>query len=78
MFEQRFRPTWIALLLALATVAPACADGPGAGFKLVPDAPVFKSPDHKLLLEQYAKEQKDEFCFSSFGPLMPTTSTASC
>jgi hypothetical protein len=59
MFEQRLRPIGMALLLALATAAPACADGPGAGFKLA-DAPIFESPDHKLRLEQYAKEQKDQ------------------
>ena len=60
MFEQRLREIWIAVLLSLATAAPACADGPRAGFKLVTDAPVFESPDHKLRLEQYAKEQKDQ------------------
>ena len=66
MFEQRLRPIWMALLLALATIAPACAGGPGAGFKLVPDAPIFKSPDHKIRLEQYAKEQKDESLLFQF------------
>jgi hypothetical protein len=60
MFEQKSRKIWMALLLALATVAPACADGPAAGFKLIADAPIFESPDHKLRLEQYAKEQKDQ------------------
>src|SRR5580692_12945335 len=59
MFEQRLRPIGTALLLALSAAAPACADGPGAGFKLA-DAPTFESPDHKLRLEQYAKEQKDQ------------------
>ncbi len=66
MFEQRLRPTWMALLLALATAAPAFAAGPGAGFKLLPDAPIFKSPDHKLLVEQYAKEQQDESLLFQF------------
>ena len=60
MFEQKSRKIWMALLLVLATAAPACADGPGAGFKLIADAPIFESPDHKLRLEQYAKEQKDQ------------------
>jgi hypothetical protein len=66
MFELRLRATWTALLLALATVAPACADGPGAGFKLVPDAPVFNSPDHELRLEQYAREQQDQSLLFQF------------
>jgi hypothetical protein len=57
MFELRIRKTWIALWLALATVAPAgAADGPGAGFKLDPYAKVFKSPDRTLRLEQYARK----------------------
>jgi hypothetical protein len=59
MFEHGLRQTWMALLLALATVAPASADGPGAGFKLDRQAKVFKSPDRTLRLEQYAKEQED-------------------
>jgi hypothetical protein len=59
MFAKRSRETWIALFLALATGAPACAEGPGASFKLDPKAPVFTSPDKTIQLEQYFKENKD-------------------
>ena len=59
MFDHRLRETWIALLLALATVAPAGADGPRAGFKLDPEATVFTSPDQKVRVEQYSKNRKD-------------------
>jgi hypothetical protein len=58
MFDHRLRKTWIALWLALATVAPARADGPGASYKLDPEG-TFKSPDKKVRLEQYAKKQED-------------------
>jgi hypothetical protein len=61
MFDQRLREIWIALLLALATVAPASADGPRAGFKLDQEATVFISPDQKVRVEQYYKERKDEW-----------------
>jgi hypothetical protein len=33
---------------------------PRAGFKLGPEATVFKSPDRTMLIEQYAKNRKDE------------------
>ena len=59
MFDQRLREIWIALLLACATVAPASADGPRAGFKLDQKATVFISPDKKVRVEQYAKDNKD-------------------
>ena len=59
MLDQRLREICIALLLAVATVAPASADGPRAGFKLDQEATVFISPDQKIRLEQYAKETKD-------------------
>jgi len=59
MFEHRLRAVSIVLLLGIAAVSPAGAAGPGGGFKLIPDAPVFKSPDGQLRLEQYAREQKD-------------------
>ena len=59
MFAQRLREIWIALLLACATVAPASADGPRAGFKLDQKATVFISPDKKLRVEQYSKDVKD-------------------
>src|SRR5260370_12025264 len=61
MFDQRLREIWIALLLALATVAPASADGPRAGFKLDQEATVFISPDQKVRVELYYKERKDEW-----------------
>jgi hypothetical protein len=66
MFEQRLRSTCMALLIALAMVAPAYADGPGADFKLVSDAPVLKSPDHQLRLEQYAREQQNHSLLFQF------------
>src|ERR1700746_2364614 len=59
MFAKRLRETWIALFVALAAGAPACAEGPGAGFKLDPNAPVFTSPDKTVQVEQYFKENKD-------------------
>jgi hypothetical protein len=60
MFEHRLRKTWIALWLALATVAPAgAADGPQADFKPSRDARVFKSPDRALRLEQYFRKAED-------------------
>src|SRR6476469_647082 len=59
MFACRLRETWIALLLALATVAPASADGPKAGFELDPKATVLTSPDRKLRVAQYSKDSKD-------------------
>ena len=58
MFEHRLRETWIALLLALATVAPASAAGPGAGYELDPEG-TFVSPDKKVRLEQYAEKTED-------------------
>jgi hypothetical protein len=58
MFEHGLRETWIALLLGLASVAPARADGPRAGFKLNADA-TFTSPDKMVRVEQYAKTSKD-------------------
>src|SRR5271169_236981 len=61
MFEHRLRAASIVLLLGTATTAPAGAAGPGNGFKLIPDAPVFKSPDGQLQLEQYAREQKESY-----------------
>src|SRR5579863_6659151 len=59
MFEHRLRTASIALLLGTATMSPASAAGPGGGFKLIPDAPVFKSPHVQLQVEQHAREQKD-------------------
>jgi len=58
MFDHRLRKTWIALWLAFATVAPASADGPRTSYKLDPKG-TFISPDKKVRLEQYARENKD-------------------
>jgi hypothetical protein len=59
MFDHRSLAIWILLLLGIATAAPACADGPRAGFKLsVEDR--FISPDRALRVEQYSKDLKDE------------------
>ena len=79
MFEHKLRKTWVLLWLAVATVAPAsAADGPAAGFKLNREATVFISPDNKVRLEQYAKEQKDGDLLTNSGPLTPITGTLSC
>jgi hypothetical protein len=59
MSDHRFHGSWMALWLAFATMGPAMADGPRAGFKLDSLAPVFKSPDQTMLIEQYAKDRKD-------------------
>src|SRR5882757_8041967 len=59
MFEHKLRAASILLLLGIAMVAPAWAEGPGAGFKLNPKATVFTSPDRKVRLEQYAKTTED-------------------
>jgi len=49
------------VLLGLATVAPANADGPGPEFKLLTDADdTFTSPDRQVRVEQYAKDMGDE------------------
>jgi hypothetical protein len=58
MFTHRLRETWIAVWLALATVAPAGADGPRAGFKLNAEH-TETSPDRQVRVEQYAKDSKD-------------------
>jgi hypothetical protein len=62
MFEHRFRETWIALLLALATVAPASAEGPRAGFKLNAEA-TFTSPDQTIRVEQYFRDRDDRLLY---------------
>jgi hypothetical protein len=59
MFDRRLRGVWILLWLCIATAVPACADMPGAGFKLNTDG-TFVSPDQTIRVEQYAKTQKDE------------------
>jgi hypothetical protein len=60
MFDQRLRKTCILLLLVLATVAPARAEGPGAGFKPDGEATSFTSPDKTVRVEQYFKDTKDD------------------
>jgi len=62
MFEHRLRETWIALLLALATVAPASAEGPRAGFKLNAEA-AFTSPDQTIRVEQYFRDRDDRLLY---------------
>lgn len=59
MFDHRSLGTWILLWLGIATAAPACADGPRAGFKLDAEA-TFISPDKTVRVEQYSKDLKDE------------------
>src|SRR5450759_1138027 len=59
MFDQRLRGIWILLLLGVATVAPASAEGPRAGFKLRSEDTLV-SPDKKVRVEQYSKDLKDE------------------
>jgi hypothetical protein len=58
MFDARLPKTLLALLLALATIAPARAEGPGAEYKLNREA-TFVSPDRQVRLEQYYKEGED-------------------
>ena len=58
MFDQQLRKTLVALLLALATVTPACAGGPGRDYKLDRESS-FVSPDRQVRLEQYFKEGED-------------------
>jgi hypothetical protein len=59
MFDHRLRKIWILLWLVVATAAPAsAADGPGAGFELNREATTFKSPDRKVLIEQYVKKSE--------------------
>lgn len=59
MIDRTLRGAGILLWLCIATVAPARADGPGAGFKLKADG-TFISPDKTMRVEQYAKAQEDE------------------
>jgi hypothetical protein len=54
MFGHSLRKTWIVLLLALATIAPACAESPAADYMLERKS-TFISPDRQVRLEQYAK-----------------------
>jgi hypothetical protein len=65
MFGGRLRGTGFLLsglvLLGLATVLPANANGPGPEFKLLTDADdTFTSPDRQVRVEQYAKDMGDE------------------
>src|ERR1700676_3050638 len=65
MFDHRLRKTWILLWLAVATTAPARAEGPRAGFKLKAEY-TEKSPDQTMWVEQYAKAQEDESLLYQF------------
>jgi hypothetical protein len=65
MFDHRLRKTWILLWLAVATTAPARAEGPRAGFKLKAEY-TEKSPDQTMRVEQYAKAQEDESLLYQF------------
>jgi len=58
MFDTRIQGTWL-LLLGIAEIAPAYADGPRAGFKLNADDNVSASPDRKVRVEQYSKGRRD-------------------
>jgi hypothetical protein len=59
MFDHKLRATWTLLLLSIATVAPASADGPRTGFKLNAED-TFTSPDQTVRVEQYSKVLKDQ------------------
>ena len=58
MFDCTRREAWILLLLGIATVAPAHADGPRAGFKRHAED-TFISPDKQARVEQYSRDLKD-------------------
>ena len=70
MFEHKLRAASILLLLGIAMVAPAWAEGPGAGFKLNAKATVFTSPDRKVRVEQYVKTTEDGGLLYQFWTLM--------
>jgi hypothetical protein len=51
----------ILLLVAMTSVAPARAEGPGPDWKLLTDpSNTFKSPDNTLSIEQYSRNLGDE------------------
>ncbi len=58
MFDHKMPGIWMLLLLCIASVAPARADGPPAGFKRDADGTLI-SPDRKVRLEQYVKTTED-------------------
>jgi len=58
MFDHRLRKTWILLWLAIATAAPASADGPQTGLKLNAEY-TETSPDKTVRVEQYSKDNED-------------------
>jgi hypothetical protein len=58
MFDRTRRKAWILLLLGIAMVAPAHAEGPRAGFKRRAED-TFISPDKTVRVEQYSKDLKD-------------------
>jgi hypothetical protein len=59
MFDRKLRAASILLMLGIASVAPAHADGPPAGPKLKADGTLI-SPDKTMWVEQYVKAQEDE------------------
>jgi hypothetical protein len=74
MFEHGLRKTWMAVLLALATVAPASADGPKAGFKLDPEAGFRFSPDSQWLVNQSDRRAAQPSTTTKAGRFQPLTS----
>ena len=58
MFDHGLRGAWVLLLLGVASLAPARADGPRAGLKLDTET-TFTSPDRTMRVEQYSKRRKD-------------------
>ena len=59
MFDHSLRGAWALLVLAVASVAPAHAASPGAGFKLDGESS-FTAPDRTIRVEQYSKDRKDQ------------------
>lgn len=53
------RRTAIALLIGLATIAPACAEGPGPKFKHLAGE-TQRSPDRQVRVEQYLTERDND------------------
>ena len=58
MFGGWLRGTGFLLLLGLATVAPASADGPGRKFKRLAEETSI-SPDRQVRVKQYSRKSGD-------------------